>query len=122
MLNAQESQLREVRMRILESREQFLKESNKIFTFRSSREVSDMDGLIKTANDFRLNRIFSQYQNNNVSINVLNSEVDHFMANAEAKLGREEKKLLALEESASVLAKQIERQSKELLIYQQLER
>lgn len=122
VLNAQESQLREVRMRILESREQFLKESNKIFTFRSSREVSDMDGLIKTANDFRLNRIFSQYRNNNVSINVLNLEVDHFMANAEAKLGREEKKLLALEESASVLAKQIERQSKELLIYQQLER
>ena len=122
VLNAQESQLREVRMRILESRERFLKESNKIFTFRSSREVSDMDGLIKTANDFRLNRIFSQYENNNVSINDLNLEVDHFMANAEAKLGREEKKLLALEESASVLAKQIERQSKELLIYQQLER
>ncbi len=49
-------------------------------------------------------------------------QIEKFMLKNDVEVEREQKQLSALETSESLLAKQIERQSKELIVLQQLKR
>ncbi len=122
ILKSQEIQLRDMRSRLMEKVEIIAEKSDRRTTLKSFREGGNLLGLIKHADDFRLNRAISEYRNNKISLDGLNLQVEHFMLDNEVEAEREQKQLSALEVSESILAKQIERQSQELIVLQQLER
>tara|TARA_B110000977_G_scaffold197481_1_gene280093 strand:+ start:490 stop:2619 length:2130 start_codon:yes stop_codon:yes gene_type:complete len=119
---AQEIKLRDLRTRLFEAKKVALKKNNRRTILKSHRADDNLQALINTADDFRLNRVISQYSDNKISLAELNMEVDYFILNIEAEAEREQKQLLALQVSVSTLAKQIEQQSQELIVLQQLER
>jgi capsular exopolysaccharide synthesis family protein len=119
---AQEIKLRDLRTRLFEAKKVALKKNNRRTILKSHRADDNLQALINTADDFRLNRVISQYSDNKISLAELNMEVDYFILNIEAEAEREQKQLLALQVSESTLAKQIEQQSQELIVLQQLER
>ncbi|MDB9817379.1 polysaccharide biosynthesis tyrosine autokinase [Amylibacter sp.] len=121
-LKSQEIQLRDMRTRLVEKAEIIAEKSDKWTILQSFREAGNLLGLIKYADDFRLNRRFSEYRNNKISLDDLKMEIEQFMLKNDVELEREQKQLSSLETSESSLIKQIERQSKELLILQQLKR
>tara|TARA_B110000977_G_scaffold37389_1_gene50263 strand:- start:309 stop:2444 length:2136 start_codon:yes stop_codon:yes gene_type:complete len=121
-LHAEELQLRDLRTRISELNEFTLEKTNMRTRLRSLRKVGNLQALINLADDFRLNLTISQYSKNKITIDSLNLEVERFMSNIETEAERERKQLLALQLSEALLAKQIERKSKELIVLQQLER
>jgi len=122
ILEAEEIQLRDIRTRLLETTEIVEKKSQMLKILQSHKENNDLDAFISIADDFRLNRAISKYLNNKIFIDDLNLEVDRFMILIEAEAVRDKKQLSALKSSELQLANQIERQSKELIILQQLER
>ena len=121
-LEAQEIKLREQRARLAEAKERLAEENDILKSLRLMKENGDIESLINTANDFRLNRAFSQYKNKLISVFNLNQEVDRFMLEVKGETKRNNNKLKTLEESNIFLENQIEKQSQELTIIQQLER
>ena len=121
-LQAQELQLREQRTRLVEARERLAEETVIRMSFRLMRENGNIESLINTADDFRLNRAFSQYRNNLISVFDLNQEVDRFMLEIKDETKRDRNQLKTLEESNIFLENHIEKQSQELIIIQQFER
>ena len=121
-LQAQELQLREQRTRLVEARERLAEETVIRMSFRLMRENGNIESLINTADDFRLNRAFSQYRNNLISVFDLNQEVDRFMLEIKDETKRDRNQLKTLEESNILLENHIEKQSQELIIIQQFER
>ena len=122
VLKSQEIQLRDLRTRLWEKAESVVEKTDTRTVLLSFREAGNLQALIKHADDFRLNRAISEYRNNKISLDGLNLQVEHFMLDNEVEAEREQKQLSALEASESILAKQIERQSQELIVLQQLER
>jgi len=122
VLKSQEIQLRDVRTRMREKAEIVVEKTDTRTVLLSFREAGNLQALIKHADDFRLNRAISEYRNNKISLDDLNLQVEHFMLDNEVEAEREQKQLSALEASESILAKQIERQSQELIVLQQLDR
>jgi polysaccharide biosynthesis transport protein len=122
ILKSQEIQLRDMRARVIEKVEIISEKSGRRTILQSFREAGNLLGLIKYADDFRLNRTISEYRNNKISLDELKMEVEQFVLKNDVELELEQKQLSALETSESLLTKQIERQSKELLILQQLKR
>ena len=122
VLKSQEIQLRDLRTRLWEKAEIVVEKTDTRTVLLSFREAGNLQDLIKHADDFRLNRAISEYRNNKISLDGLNLQVEHFMLDNEVEAEREQKQLSALEVSESILAKQIERQSQELIVLQQLER
>ena len=122
ILKSQEIQLRDMRTRLMEKAEIIAEKSDRRTILQSFREAGNLLGLIKHADDFRLNRAISEYRNNKISLDDLNMQIEQFMLKNDVELEREQKQLSALETSESLLTKQIERQSKELLVLQQLKR
>ena len=122
VLKSQEVQLRDMRTRMKEKAEIVEEKMEKWTTLRSFREAGNLQAIIKLSNDFRLNRAISEYRNDKISLDDLNLQVEHFMLNNEEGVEREQKQLSALKASEFLLAKQIERQSQELIVLQQLER
>ena len=122
ILKAQEIQLRDLRIRLTEAKELVLEETDKSIIFRSLRDSGNLQDLITTANDFRLNRAISHYHNNKISLEQLYLQVDRFMLDIKAQAERGQKQLSALETSEALLFNQIEQQSAELIVLQQLER
>ena len=122
ILKSQEIQLRDMRARLIEKAEIITEKSGRRTILQSFREAGNLLGLIKYADDFRLNLTISEYRNNKISLDDLKMEVEQFVLKNDVELEREQKQLSALETSESLLTKQIERQSKELLILQQLKR
>ena len=122
VLKSQEIQLRDLRTRLWEKAEIVVEKTDTRTVLLSFREAGNLQALIKHADDFRLNRAISEYRNNKISLDGLNLQVEHFMLDNEVEAEREQKQLSALEASESILAKQIERQSQELIVLQQLER
>ncbi len=122
VLKSQEVQLRDMRTRMREKAEIVDEKMEKWTTLRSFKEAGNLQGIIKLSNDFRLNRAISEYRNDKISLDDLNLQVEHFMLNNEEGVEREQKQLSALKASEFLLAKQIERQSQELIDLQQLER
>jgi len=122
VLKSHEIQLRDLRTRLWEQAEIVVEKTDTRTVLLSFREAGNLQALIKHADDFRLNRAISEYRNNKISLDGLNLQVEHFMLDNEVEAEREQKQLSALEASESILAKQIERQSQELIVLQQLER
>ena len=122
VLKSHEIQLRDLRTRLWEKAEIVVEKTDTRTVLLSFREAGNLQALIKHADDFRLNRAISEYRNNKISLDGLNLQVEHFMLDNEVEAEREQKQLSALEVSESILAKQIERQSQELIVLQQLER
>jgi succinoglycan biosynthesis transport protein ExoP len=122
VLKSQEIQLRDLRTRLWEKAESVEEKTDTRTVLRSFREAGNLQAIIKLSNDFRLNRAISEYRNNKISLDDLNRQVEHFMLKNEEEVEREQKQLLALKTSELFLAKQIERQSQELIVLQQLER
>ena len=122
VLKSQEIQLRDLRTRLWEKAESVVEKTDTRTVLLSFREAGNLQALIKHADDFRLNRAISEYRNNKISLDGLNLQVEHFMLDNKVEAEREQKQLSALEASESILAKQIERQSQELIVLQQLER
>ncbi|MDA9053414.1 polysaccharide biosynthesis tyrosine autokinase [Planktomarina temperata] len=122
VLKSQEIQLRDLRTRLWEKAEIVVEKTDTRTVLLSFREAGNLQALIKHADDFRLNRAISEYRNNKISLDGLNLQVEHFMLDNKVEAEREQKQLSALEASESILAKQIERQSQELIVLQQLER
>ena len=121
-LKSQEIQLRDMRTRLVEKAEIIVEKSDRRTILQSFREGGNLLALIKRADDFHLNRAVSEYRSNKLSLDDLNMQIEQFMVKNDVDLEREQKQLSALEASESLLAKQIERQSKELLVLQQLKR
>ena len=122
VLKSQEIQLREVRTRIREKSEIIVEKMDMRLILQSFKEAGNLQALIKHANDFRLNRAISEYRNNNLPLDDLNMQIEKFMLKNDVEVEREQKQFSALETSETLLAKQIERQSKELIVLQQLKR
>jgi succinoglycan biosynthesis transport protein ExoP len=122
VLKSQEIQLRDLRTRLWEKAESVVEKTDTRTVLRSFREAGNLQAIIKLSNDFRLNRAISEYRNNKISLDDLNRQLEHFMLKNEEEVEREQKQLLALKTSELFLAKQIERQSQELIVLQQLER
>ena len=122
VLKSQEVQLRDMRTRMREKAKLVDEKMEKWTTLRSFKEAGNLQGIIKLSNDFRLNRAITEYRNDKISLDDLNLQVEHFMLNNEEGVEREQKQLSALKASEFLLAKQIERQSQELIDLQQLER
>ena len=122
ILKSLEIQLRDMRTRLMEKAEIIAKKSDRRTSFQSFIEADNLPGLIKYVDDFRLNQAFSDYKSNKLSLDSLNMQIEQFMLKDDVELEREQKQLSALETSESLLTKQIERQSKELLVLQQLKR
>ncbi|MDC1489121.1 polysaccharide biosynthesis tyrosine autokinase [Amylibacter sp.] len=122
VLKSQEIQLRDMRTRLREKSEIVVEKMDARLILQSFREAGNLKALIKHADDFRLNRAISEYRNYNISLDDLNMQIEKFMLKNDVEVEREQKQLLALETSESLLAKQIERQSKELIVLQQLKR
>jgi succinoglycan biosynthesis transport protein ExoP len=122
VLKSQEIQLRDLRTRLWVKAETVAEKTDTQTVLLSFREAGNLQALIKHADDFRLNRAIFEYRNNKISLDDLNLQVEHFMLNNEEEAEREQKQLSALEASEFLLAKQIERQSQELIVLQQLER
>jgi succinoglycan biosynthesis transport protein ExoP len=122
ILKSLEIQLRDMRTRLMEKTEIIAKKSDRRTSFQSFIEADNLLGLIKYVDDFRLNQAFSHYNSNKLSLDSLNMQIEQFMLKGDVELEREQKQLSALETSESLLTKQIERQSKELLVLQQLKR
>jgi polysaccharide biosynthesis transport protein len=122
VLEAQEIQLRDLRVRLSETLQLKIDKTKMLISLRSQREKGNLKSLISIANDFRLNRGISQYSNNKISLNDLNQIVDRFMFDLDAEVGRIQKQLTALEESEGFLTNQIKRQSHELILVEQYER
>jgi len=122
ILKSQEIQLRDMRTRLMEKVEIIAKKSDRRTILQSFRETGNLLSLIKHADDFRLNLTISEYRNNKISLDDLNMGIEQFMLKIDVDLEQEQKQLSALEASESPLTKQIERQSKELLVLQQLKR
>ena len=122
ILKSLEIQLRDMRTRLMEKTEIIAKKSDRRTSFQSFIEADNLLGLIKYVDDFRLNQAFSDYNSNKLSLENLNMQIEQFMLKDDVELEREQKQLSALETSESLLTKQIERQSKELLVLQQLKR
>jgi polysaccharide biosynthesis transport protein len=122
VLKSQEIQLRDMRTRLREKSEIVIEKMDARLILQSFREAGNLKALIKHADDFRLNRAISEYRNYNISLDDLNIQIEKFMLKNDLEVEREQKQLLALETSESLLAKQIERQSKELIVLQQLKR
>jgi len=122
ILKSLEIQLRDMRTRLMEKAEIIAKKSDRRTSLQSFIEADNLLGLIKYVDDFRLNQAFSDYKSNKLSLDSLNMQIEQFMLKDDVELEREQKQLSALETSESLLTKQIERQSKELLVLQQLKR
>jgi len=122
ILKSQEIQLRDMRLRMMEKAEIIAKKSDRRTSLQSFREADNLLGLIKYVDDFRLNQAISDYNSNKLSLDNLNMQIEQFMLKNDVELEQEQKQLSALETSESQLTKQIERQSKELLVLQQLKR
>ena len=122
IFKSQEIQLRDMRMRMMEKAEIIAKKSDRRTSLQSFREADNLLGLIKYVDDFRLNQAISDYNSNKLSLDNLNMQIEQFMLKNDVELEQEQKQLSALETSESLLTKQIERQSKELLVLQQLKR
>lgn len=122
LLKAQEKQLHDLRMRILESRKLVSIENNRQTILRSLSGSSNLKEFIGYADNFRLNRVFLQYNNNKISLEDLNIELDRFKLNIEAEAGRKQNQLRAFKQSEALLTNQISVQSQELIVFQQLER
>ena len=122
VLEAQKIQLRDLRIRLLNTRQIVLEANDRRATLQSLQKYGNLDALIKKANDFRLSRAIVQYRNKKISLQRLNLDVDRFMIEIDAEVERKHKQLLALEESATALESQIALQSNELDNLQQLER
>ena len=122
ILKSLEIQLRDMRTRLMEKAETIVKKSDRRTILQSFRDADNLPGLIKYVDDFRLNQAFSDYNSNKLSLDSLNMQIEQFMLKDDVELEREQKQLSALETSESLLAKQIERQSKELLVLEQLKR
>ncbi|MDB4100300.1 polysaccharide biosynthesis tyrosine autokinase [Amylibacter sp.] len=122
ILNSLEIQLRDMRTRLMEKAEIIAKKSDRRTSLQSFIEADNLLGLIKYVDDFRLNQAFSDYNSNKLSLDSLNMQIEQFMFKVDVELEREQKQLSALETSEPLLTKQIERQSKELLVLQQLKR
>ena len=122
VLKAQEKQLHDLRMRILESRKLVSIENNRQTILRSLSGSSNLKEFIGYADNFRLNRVFLQYNNNKISLEDLNIELDRFKLNIEAEAGRKQNQLRAFKQCEALLANQISVQSQELIVFQQLER
>ena len=122
ILKSQEIQLRDMRTRLKEKSEIIVEKMDMRLILQSFREAGNLQALIKHADDFRLNRAISEYRNNNISLDELNMQIEKFMLKNDVEVEREQKQFSALETSETLLAKQIERQSKELIVLQQLKR
>ena len=122
VFKSQKIQLREMTKRLEEKVEIVQGKTETLTTLRSFREAGNLQAIIKLSNDFRLNEGFSDYRNNKISLDDLSLQVEHFILNKEEEAEREQKQLAALETSEFFLTKQIERQSLELIVLQQLER
>ena len=122
VFKSQKIQLREMSTRLREKAEIVQEKTDTLTILRSFREAGNLQAIIKLSNDFRLNQAISEYRNNKISLDDLSLQVEHFMLNKEEEAEREQKQLSALEASEFLLAKQIERQSLELIVLQQLER
>jgi polysaccharide biosynthesis transport protein len=122
LLKSQEIQLRDIRTRLMEKAEIIAEKLDRRTILQLFREAGNLLALIKHADDFRLNRGISEYRNNKISLDELNMQIEQFMFKNDVELEREQKQLSALEASEILLANQIERQSKELLVLQQLKR
>ena len=121
-LKTQEIQLRDMRSRLKENAEIVEEKTDMRTILQSFKETGNLQAIIKLSNDFRLNSAISEYRNNKLSLDELNLQVEHFMLNNEKEAEREQKQLSALKASEFLLAKQIKRQSQELIVLQQLER
>ena len=108
-------------MRLSEASKLVITETNKHTKLLSLRESGNLKELINYADNFRLNRTFQRYSNNNISLEGINLEINRHILNLESEHKRKQKQLLALKRSESLLASQIERQSQELIILEQLE-
>ncbi|MDB4130364.1 hypothetical protein N9581_01515 [Amylibacter sp.] len=118
-LVAQEIKLRDLRMRLSDASKLVITETNKHTKLLSLRESGNLKELINYADNFRLNRTFQRYSNNNISLEGINLEINRHILNLESEHKRKQKQLLALKRSESLLASQIERQSQELIILEQ---
>jgi len=121
VLEGQKIQLRDLRIRISEARALFKKDTNSRIILQSLKKEGNINDLISYAENFRLNNAISQYGNDKITLDNLNRKVNHFMLDIEAEAERKKKQLMALETSEGLLAKQIARQSQELIVFQQLE-
>ena len=79
ILKSQEIQLRDMRTRLMEKAEIIAEKSDRRTILQSFREADNLLGLIKHADDFRLNRTISEYRNNKISLDDLNMEIEQFM-------------------------------------------
>lgn len=122
VLEAQSLQLRDLRTRLAEARERVLEETANLQTLRALRQEGDLEALVSTANEFRLNRTLAQYRDDLISLEDLQSDVDRFLLQVETQAERDSEQLTALVASEALLASQLERQSQELIALQQLER
>jgi polysaccharide biosynthesis transport protein len=121
-LKSQEIQLRDMRTRLSEKAKIVKTKTDTRTILIAFKKDVNLQALIKHADDFRLNRAISEYHNNKISLDDLDLQVEHFMRDKESEVEREQMQLSALEESETLLAKQIERQSQELIVLQQLKR
>ena len=105
ILKSLEIQLRDMRTRLMEKAEIIAEKSDRRTILQSFREAGNLLGLIKHADDFRLNRTISEYRNNKISLDDLNMEIEQFMLKNDVELEREQKQLSALEASESLTHK-----------------
>jgi polysaccharide biosynthesis transport protein len=121
-LKTQEFQLGELRKRLSEIKGRIEEKVAIHKKLQILMKDKNLETLVSTANDFRLNRIISQYRKKLISFNELSKEIDLFMRRIETELEREKEQFLAVEESKDLLINQIAQQSQELIFFQQLER
>ena len=121
ILETQELQLRDLRMRLTEIKELVLGANVRQASLQALRDEDNPQIFIDLADDFRMNRVFLQYESNNISLSELNREIKRFMIDIKAEAERLQTQFVALESSESLMAKQIDRQFQELIIFQQLE-
>jgi len=122
VLEARETQLRELRMRLLDLKKLIVKKSVWRTKLQSLKKIGNLDDLISTADDFRLNHKILQHRNSQISLEELNIDINRFMSDIKIDAEREQEQFSILEKSESLLTKQIYRQSQGLIALQQIER
>ena len=75
VLEARETQLRELRMRLLDLKKLIVKKSVWRTKLQSLKKIGNLDDLISTADDFRLNHKILQHRNSQISLEELNIDI-----------------------------------------------
>lgn len=119
---AQTLQLRELRFRLSEAREDLEADEQRLEQLRALLAAGELGALVAGADDFRLNRALTQHRNGVLSDEELSVEIDRFFSQLDAAYARDAEQVVALERTEENLVAQIDQQTADLAILQQLQR